>query len=74
MKLTEAEIKKYYRITEITLDRTSEKRMISIGIYKGACISIERKSTYGKVMLLYVCGNFIMLRFQDAERIEVELL
>lgn len=74
MKLTEAKLKKYYRIMNMDFDRTSEKRMICIGMYPGANIRIERKSEAKQVMLLFVCGNFIMLRYQEAKRIEVELL
>lgn len=74
MKLTDAEMKKYYRITNLDFDRISEKRLICMGMYPGVCISVERKNQSKAVMLVYVCGNLIMLRYQDAQGIEVELL
>lgn len=74
MKLTDAKMKKYYRITNLDFDCISEKRMICMGMYPGACISIERKNQSKAVMLVYVCGNLIMLRYRDAQGIEVELL
>lgn len=74
MKLTEAKSGKYYRILHLRLDHTKVKRLLSMGLYEGACVMIERKNVHNKVLLVYVCGNFIMLRFQDAENIEVMYL
>ena len=34
----------------------------------------RRKNQSKAVMLVYVCGNLIMLRIRDAQGIEVELL
>ncbi len=74
MKLTEAEIGKYYRILRVNLEHSKTKRLLSMGLYEGVCFTIERKNVHNRVLLVYVSGNFMMLRYQDAEKIEVMYL
>jgi len=74
MKLTEAEIGKYYRIVEIHMNEERIKRMLCMGMYAGADIRIERINHKGKVLLIFACGNLLMMRYQDGEKIEVVLL
>jgi len=60
-------------ITHIHMDTETKKRLCQFGIYEGAWIRMERKGRKGKPCTLLVCGNFLMMRYEDAKRIEVEM-
>lgn len=61
-------------IIDIHMENRSKKRLRHVGIYEGAYVRMERIGKKGHPCTLFVCGNFLMLRYEDAQRIEVEEL
>ncbi len=59
-------------ILDIHMDDQAKQHLAHVGLYEGAHIRMERSGKMGHPCTLLVCGNFLMLRFEDAMRIEVE--
>lgn len=74
MNLTEVNERETACINHIHMGTQAKQRLCHIGIYEGAHIKVERKKGKGKAILLLVRGNFMMMRCQDAQRIEVEVI
>lgn len=72
MKLTELKSGSSGRIKHIQLPQEAQKRLRYVGIYCGAWVRVERSSWKRKPLILLACGNFLMLRYADAQEIEVE--
>lgn len=71
MKLTELKAGMKGKILRIDLNERSCERLLMLGIYEGADFSIERNQRRNGMIVLLVYGNFLMLRYQDAMKIEV---
>lgn len=74
MKLTKTKTGVHYQIKEIHMDKQAQKKLLALGIYPGAQVMVERIGRKRNPMTILVCGNFLMVRNQDAQRIEVEQL
>lgn len=72
MNVTEAKRNIVYEVVQLHLDEQAKKRLLYLGIYPGAELTVERTSRKERPLTLLVCGNFLMLRYQDCERIEVK--
>lgn len=74
MKLNEVQHGQICKIIKMNMKQTEIKRLLHVGIYTGGTIRMEQQGRKKKPSLLYVCGNFLMLRYEDCIRIEVEVL
>lgn len=72
MRLHEAKEHTSLRIVKLHLSADKNKRLMQMGFHEGANIVIECKSTRNKPGLYLVCGNRMMLRHEDAKKVEVE--
>lgn len=73
MKLTEVAMKESCIITKLNLDERAKLRLQHVGVYEGVQLKVERKGRKGKPLTLFVCGNFLMMRYADCENIEVSV-
>ncbi len=71
MKCTEMQAGKRGRILRINLKETDCRRLLTLGIYEGALFMVERNEPRSGMLIQFVCGNFLMLRYRDGEKIEV---
>ncbi len=71
MKCTELKAGMRGRIHRIHMSEKDQKRLLVLGIYEGAPVKVERNEPRSGLLILLVCGNFLMLRHRDAEKIEV---
>lgn len=72
MNLTELTEGRSGSILHIHMDAKAKQRLCHVGIYEGALLYMERKGRKGHPCTILVCGNFMMLRYEDALCIEVE--
>lgn len=72
MKLSVYKSGKSGRVKSIILAQEHQQRLLPIGIYKGAYIHMERQGNTHYPALLFVRGNFIMMRMEDIAAIEME--
>lgn len=61
-------------IKKIEASKEDKRRLLSRGIYEGAILKLEKKGRKQQPSLLFVCGNFLMLREKDLKNIEVEVI
>ena len=69
------ELKKHQTalIAKINLNLVSRRRCFHLGLSLGERITMIRKAPFNDPVLYYVNGNYIALRCEDADRIEVKL-
>lgn len=60
------------KVKSISLSKEHQQRLLPMGIYKGARIHMERQGNSHYPALLYVRGNFIMMRMEDIAKIDME--
>lgn len=72
MKLSDLKRGESARIKAINLDSDLKGRLISVGFAYGNEIVFERTAPLGDPQQYFVAGNYISIRKEDAERIEVE--
>lgn len=71
MKCTELKAGMRGRIIRIHMKEKERERLLTLGIYEGATLIVERNEPRNGIFVLFICGNFLMLRHRDAARIEV---
>ena len=71
MKLTELKPREKARITHLDLSEEYQRRLLHLGVYKGAVIRMERLAPLGDPLEYFVCGNLLILRRSDAQNIEI---
>lgn len=72
MRLDQAKEHKPLRILNIKLSNDKRQRLMHMGMHEGALLEVERQSVRKKPGLYLICGNWIMLRYDDAKYVEVE--
>lgn len=73
MKLHEVKHAQTCKIIKMDMRQEAIKRLLHVGVYVGCTIRMEQQGRRHKPSLLYVCGNLLMLRYEDCMRIEVEV-
>lgn len=73
MNLTEVTIGSSCTIIRMNLDQRAKRRLQHVGVYEGVQLKVERKGRKGKPLTLFVCGNFLMMRYADCEKLEVSV-
>ena len=58
----------------IHMEKQDAKRLFYLGIYEGAILRLIQKAPLHDPYLFYVQGTHLILRKQDAKRIEVKYL
>lgn len=71
MKLTELKPQEKAIIERLDLSEEYQRRLLHLGVYKGAVIRMERMAPLGDPLEYFVCGNLIILRSDDAQKIEI---
>jgi ferrous iron transport protein A len=72
MKLSDLKRGERAKIKVINLDSEQKARLISLGFAYGNEIVFERTAPLGDPQQYFVAGNYIAIRKEDAQRIEVE--
>ncbi|MGL4382744.1 MAG: FeoA family protein [Bacilli bacterium] len=72
MKLTQLKKGDSATILKIDLEVNYTNHLISLGFVVGNTITFERTAPLGDPQQYYIAGNYVALRKEDAERIEVE--
>lgn len=71
MKLTELKPQEKAVISRLDLSEEYQRRLLHLGVYKGAVIRMERLAPLGDPLEYFVCGNLLILRRGDAQKIEI---
>ncbi|WP_207204730.1 FeoA family protein [Miniphocaeibacter massiliensis] len=72
MTLNNSEVGKYYKVSKINGTGAVRRRIMDMGITKGAEIHIRKVAPLGDPVQITIRGYELTLRKQDAEIIEVE--
>lgn len=73
MKLTELKKQEQARVVSLQkLDKQFVQRLMDIGLYENAIVTLLNCLSFGNLFLLEVDNIEICIRKRDAERIEVE--
>ncbi len=70
--LNNSEVGKYYKVSKINGTGAVRRRIMDMGITKGAEIHIRKVAPLGDPVQITIRGYELTLRKQDAEIIEVE--
>lgn len=73
MKLSDLKRGERARIKAINLDKDLKAQLIALGFAYGNEIAFERTAPLGDPQQYLVAGNYIAIRKEDAQRIEVEV-
>ena len=73
MKATELNIMQKAVIVHVDLKEKDAMRLFYLGIYVGAQIQLIRRAPLGDPLIFHVQGSDLILRTQDACRLEVEV-
>ena len=72
MKLSNANVGKFYIITSINLPKKSQKRLIELGIFVGAKFKVCKKRNNAFLIIL-ATDTFYAIRYENANQIEVKV-
>ncbi|MCF7925259.1 MAG: ferrous iron transport protein A [Candidatus Izimaplasma sp.] len=73
MKLTELQIKDTAKVVSLeTLDKDYVQRLMDVGLYHHAKVTLLNRLSFGNLILLEVDNIELCIRKKDAEQIEVE--
>lgn len=74
MNLTELKVDEIGIIKQIKIDRSLKKRLVDIGVIKGATIIFERAAPLGDPLEFRIIDSSIALRKEDAAKIKIDIL
>jgi ferrous iron transport protein A len=74
IKLYDAKIGSFIRITSIDLEGVMRRRLLDLGFVRGAVVEVIRRSPLGDPMAFRVSQTTIALRKEESQRIEGELV
>ncbi len=72
MKLSELKRGESAKIVKMELEESHVRDLISLGFSYGNIVVFERNAPLGDPQQYYVAGNYIAIRKEDANKIEVE--
>lgn len=73
MKITDLAQGQCCIVQTLRVRASMRQQLLSMGIYPGVRMKLERRGRKHSPLLCFVCGNFIMMREMDAQMIEVEV-
>lgn len=74
MKLSELGKHEQAVLKQIHMSKEEQSRLLHLGFYPGTIIKFIRHAPMRDPSIYEVCGNEIILRKQDADHIEVEVV
>lgn len=74
IKLFEAKIGDFIRITDINIEGVMRRRLLDLGFVPGAIVEVLRKSPLGDPIAFRVSQTSIALRKEESMKIEGELI
>ncbi|WP_233513085.1 FeoA family protein [Absiella sp. AM29-15] len=74
MNASEMREQQLCEVIRVHMEEADTKRLFYLGIYEGAIIRLIQKAPLQDPYLFYVQGTHLILRKQDAQRIEVKCL
>ncbi len=74
LTLNNLEIGKSATIISLLSQENERRRMLDLGMIKGATIKAIQKSPGGDPTAYFICGTLIALRSEDAEKCIVEVV
>ncbi len=74
VSLLDIPVGKSCRVIELSLDGSTQKRLVDMGVIKNAIVSVERYAPLGDPIEIKINNSCIALRIKDASKIFVELV